>query len=69
MAVETFTIEEQIKYYREESREEGLEEGLEKARKEIILNMLQRNISINDICEMTGLTYEQVTAIKNKMNK
>jgi hypothetical protein len=65
MAVETFTIEEQIKYYREESREEGFESGVEFS----ILKMLKRNMPVNEICEIMDLTHEQVIAIKNKMNK
>jgi predicted transposase/invertase (TIGR01784 family) len=52
----------------QEGREEGLQEGLQKGRQEgrqgervdIAKNLLRKNLSIEDVAEITGLTDEEV---------
>jgi predicted transposase/invertase (TIGR01784 family) len=43
--------------------EKGLEKGSEKARRTIALNLLRKNIDLETIAEVTGLTIEQVQAL------
>ena len=59
---------------REEGREEGLKEGREKGRAEgvkqnsfdIAQRMLEKGIDIETISELTGLTAEEVSRLKEK---
>jgi DNA-directed RNA polymerase specialized sigma subunit len=44
-------------------REEGFKYGVEFS----VLKMLKRNIPVNEICEIMGLTHEEVNELKNKM--
>ena len=54
-----------------EGIEFGIREGIERGKKqgrsdtilEITRGMLQKNIPIEDICELTGLTKEQISAL------
>lgn len=58
----------QIEYAKKTSREEGLEEGLVKGREEgrnsIVLKMLQNNLPVQTICDVTGLSMEDVLKLQ-----
>ena len=47
----------------EQGLEQGIEQGEKKKQIEIAKNMLQKNMSINDIIEITGLTKEEIEQI------
>ena len=51
---------------REEGREEGLAEGEAKKSLEIAKKMLEANSPINFICQMTGLSEEDVLKLKSE---
>ncbi|WNS76075.1 hypothetical protein RRV45_03425 [Bacillus sp. DTU_2020_1000418_1_SI_GHA_SEK_038] len=55
------------RYFRKEGFEEGKAEGKEEGEKqktiEIAKNLLKMNISIESICEATGLTLEEVKGL------
>ena len=61
----------QIEYAKEIAHEEGLEEGLVKGRVEernsIVLKMLQNNMPVQTICDVTGLSLEEVTKLKEEV--
>ena len=48
----------------EEGKKEGLEEGKKEGKKDIARKMLKRNMSIEDIKELTGLTHEELEKLK-----
>lgn len=58
----------QIEYAKKTSREEGREEGLVKGREEernsIVLKMLQNNLPVQIICDVTGLSKEDVLKLQ-----
>lgn len=58
----------QIEYAKKKSREEGCEEGLVKGREEgrnsIVLKMLQNNLPVQIICDVTGLSVEDVLKLQ-----
>lgn len=58
----------QIEYAKKTSREEGREEGLVKGREEgrnsIVLKMLQNNLPVQIICDVTGLSVEDVLKLQ-----
>lgn len=58
----------QIEYAKKTSREEGREEGLVKGREEgrnsIVLKMLQNNLPVQIICDVTGLSMEDVLKLQ-----
>ena len=66
-------IEKGIQQGREEGIEKGIEKGvqqgkligLKESRHKIALQMLEKGIDINTICECTKLTEEQVQALQN----
>ena len=45
-------------------RKEGREEGREEERNSIVLKMLQNNLPVQTICDVTGLSLEEVTKLK-----
>ena len=51
---------------RTEGREEGERKGREEGKKEIALQMLEKDIDIATICECTGLTEKEVKALEPK---
>ena len=65
----------QIEYAKEIGLEEGLEKGLEKGREEgreeernsIVLKMLQNNLPVQTICDVTGLSLEEVAILKEEV--
>ncbi|NQZ09623.1 MAG: hypothetical protein HRT35_20935 [Algicola sp.] len=55
---------------RVEGKEEGIEIGKEEGKEEIAINLLQSNLmSIAQIAQITGLTVEQVTALKASLEE
>ena len=47
-----------------EGREEGIKEGIEQDRIEIAKKMIKKKMKIEDICEITGLTIEEIEELK-----
>ena len=56
-------IEARISYAEREAREKGHKEGIEKNQNSIIENMYNKNISIEDISEFTGISVSKVKEI------
>ena len=54
-------IKNQIEYARDEGREEGREEGIRLS----ALNMLKDNLPVDTICRYTGLSEEEVEALRS----
>ncbi|MGM9876093.1 MAG: hypothetical protein ACI310_02570, partial [Bacilli bacterium] len=46
--------------------EEGLEQGIEDNKKEVIINMLKKEMDYNVISEITGKTIDEINEIKKK---
>lgn len=59
-------IEEGLKQGIEQGIEQGLEQGLQKGKEEIAKKMLEEKMQIEMIIKITGLTEEEINAIKNK---
>ena len=61
----------QIEYAKETGLEEGLAKGLAKGREEernsIVLKMLQNNLPVQTICDVTGLSLEKVAKLKEEV--
>ena len=65
----------QIEYAKETGLEEGLakgraegrEEGREEERNSIVLKMLKNNLPVQTICDVTGLSLEDVTKLKERL--
>ena len=49
----------------QEGYQEGYQEGRQEARQTVILNMLQKNLEIPFISEVTGLPEEEIHQLKN----
>ena len=47
--------------------EQGIEKGIQKNKIEIIKNMLDKNLDINLITKITGLSIEKIDKIKNEI--
>ena len=52
---------------RAEGLEEGLVKGHEEERSSIVLKMLQNNLPVQTICDVTGLSVEDVTKLKGSL--
>ena len=50
-----------IEYAKEEGKKEGIEEGI----KNVVKSMLDKNIDIKDIVDITGLSEEKILSLKN----
>ncbi len=59
----------QIEYARETGREEGREEGAEQKSFDIAKRMLEKGIDIETIPELTGLTAEEVSMLKDRSDQ
>ena len=59
----------QIEYARETGREEGREEGAKKKSFDIAKRMLKKKIDIETISELTGLTAEEVSMLKDRSDQ
>jgi len=46
--------------------EKGLKKGLEKGKKDIVLNMLKNNISLDNVAKFTGLSLEEIKQLTRK---
>ena len=61
----------QIEYAKETGLEEGLAkgraEGREEERNSIVLKMLQNNLPVQTICDVTGLSLEEVAKLKEEV--
>ena len=61
----------QIEYAKETGLEEGLAkgraEGREEERNSIVLKMLKNNLPVQTICDVTGLSVEEVTKLKESL--
>ena len=57
----------QIEYAKETGLEEGLEKGRAEERNSIVLKMLQNNLPVQTICDVTGLSAEEVTKFKESL--
>ena len=69
--------EEKLKYFRgmvtEEERldigqayyEDGVVDGMSKAKSDTALKMLQKSYSLEEICEITGLSEQEIIKLKN----
>ena len=60
-----FTDEEDLEYYGNGLYSEGMEQGITDEKYNIAHNMLNLHISIDNIVKATGLTKEQINALKN----
>ena len=58
----------QIEYARESGREEGREEGAKQNSFDIAQRMLEKGIDIETISELTGLTTEDVSSLKERLD-
>ena len=59
----------QIEYARESGREEGREEGSKQKSFDIAKRMLEKGIDIETISELTGLTAEEVSMLKDRSDQ
>ena len=57
----------QIEYARESGREEGRAEGVKQNSFDIAKRMLEKGIDIETISELTGLTAEEVSRLKEEL--
>ena len=53
-------IQQGIQKGRKEGRQEGRQEGMQIREKEMARKMLKKNMSLEDICDVTGLTPEEI---------
>lgn len=56
---------EAVRQMRESSRAEGRAEGEEHGKREVVLNMLSKNLSLEQIADLTGVALETVREIAN----
>ena len=52
-----------INEVKRKSLKEGIEQGIQKNQREIVINMYKKNISFDDMTELTNLSYEEVNKI------
>ena len=50
----------------EYAKKKGREEGIEKRSREIATNMLRNGLSVQTICDCTGLSAEEITKIQSE---
>ena len=60
-------LEEGLAKGRVEGREEGRVEGREEERNSIVLKMLKNNLPVQIICDVTGLSLEEVAKLKEEV--
>ena len=60
------SLEEGLAKGRVIGRSEGLEEGREEERNNIVLKMLQNNLPVKTICDVTGLSMEEVLKLQKE---
>ena len=57
----------QIEYAKEIGLEEGLAKGREEERISIVLKMLKNNLPVQTICDVTGMSVEEVAKLKESL--
>lgn len=59
-----------LRYYNdlEASKEQGIEQGIEDKSKEVVINMLNKNMDYETISEISGKTIEEIKEIENDIN-
>ena len=57
----------QIEYAKEIGLEEGLAKGREEERNSIVLKMLKNNLPVQTICDVTGMSAEEVAKLKESL--
>ena len=59
-----------LRYYNdlEASKEQGIEQGIEDKSKEVVINMLNKNMDYETISEISGKTIEEIKKIENDIN-
>ena len=62
------TWERQRAYDLDAGREEGIAIGAQQKAVEAAENMMKKNYPIDDICEITGLSLDQVLELKEKVS-
>jgi len=73
MRTKTLTIKEELiargmEKGRQEGRQEGMQEGSIQSRYEFARKLIQRNMPIDEICDLTSFTYEEVQTLIEKGN-
>ena len=56
----------QIEYAKEIGLEEGLAKGRAEERNSIVLKMLKNNLPVQTICDVTGLSVEEVLKLQKE---
>ena len=56
----------QIEYAKEIDLEEGLAKGRAEERNSIVLKMLKNNLPVQTICDVTGLSVEEVLKLQKE---
>ena len=56
----------QIEYAKEIGLEEGLAKGRAEERNSIVLKMLKNNLPVQTICDVTGLSLEEVLKLQKE---
>ena len=57
----------QSEYAKETGLEEGLAKGREEERNSIVLKMLKNNLPVQTICDVTGMSVEEVAKLKESL--
>ena len=59
-----------LRYYNdlEASKEQGIKQGIEDKSKEVVINMLNKNMDYETISEISGKTIEEIKEIENDIN-
>ncbi len=59
-----------LRYYNdlEASKEQGIQQGIEDKSKEVVINMLNKNMDYETISEISGKTIEEIKEIENDIN-
>lgn len=65
-AIEDYGYDKGMKEGLEQGKKEGIEQGKTEKQKEIVLNMHKKKMSLEDICEITNLSKEEVEEIIGK---
>ena len=57
-----------LKASEEQGIEKGIEQGIEDKSKEVVINMLNKNMDYETISEISGKTIEEIKEIENDIN-
>lgn len=53
---------------REAGIKEGIEKGIERRDREIVLRMLAKGFTVDDVCEATGLDEQRIEALRHTVS-